>query len=164
MAETRKRQVGRRASRSSDREAVTPKGSKPSSSSAKRVKEQRLEELARGIDTRLVEIELRNKEMAGMHTEAAELMAELKLEKFDVPRVGEHLFVKKKASDKSTIDPRAYYGKVGKDDFYASVSVTKKNAKEHLPEKVIDQISTKVVGEWTGPHYSFKAAGSKKGK
>lgn len=173
MADTArtKRRIGRNKTRANSRGKVTD--DKPNRSRTKKAPpatnskdtealKERLAELAKGIDDRRVEIEVRQTETAAMQAEAKEIMETLNLTEFDVPRVGMHEIVTPMGKKSTKIDVRKFQKKVTKDQFLDSVSVTQKAAKEVLPTKVVEEITDETPGKKGDPVYKFTPAGSKK--
>jgi len=166
MPERKKRPVRRtssatRGSRGKETEAKTRNAKVDDGTKAKK---NRLKQIALAIDERTVEIELRANEMTDLRAEAQVLMKDMKLETFDVPRVGEHKYVATMGRGSSSIDIAKFKKAVGTDVFMASVSVTQKAAKDVLPTKIVDKITTAVKGVMGAPVYSFTLAGAKKKK
>lgn len=158
-----KRQIGsRRRNRSARSEIPNDKKTSTQGCTTKKGKEDRLKELARGIDQRIVDIETRNIEVVALHKQAEALMNELGLQEFYVSRVGTHKIEQKKGNDKHTIDVRKFRKEVTVKEFMDMVTVSKKAAEEVLPKKIINSITDTVTGVMKDPVYSFVPAGSKR--
>ena len=130
MVARRKRQVATSRKRD-DRRRVAAKQEVEKPTDEEAIKE-RLKVIAKGIDSRRVDIELRQNEIAEYEEEAQKLLDELGIDEFNVPRVGTHLFKEKFGRASSTIDVVAFHEHVTEDEFWGSVSVTKKAAEQVL--------------------------------
>lgn len=158
MART-KRQVNNPKARTR-RTKLTPKREETHSTETEELK-QRLDVLARGIDSRRVEIELRTNELAEMQDEAERIMHQLNMNKFEVARVGTHEIYEKMGRASSKIDVEAYWDHCSEEQFFSTVTVTAKAASEVLPSKTIEQITERTPAESKGPAYKFTPAGTK---
>lgn len=95
-------------------------------------------------------------DMKECDTEAAGLMKFLKTDEVHVAGAGTHLFKPGRTNAKNTIDPKGFQKAAGANAFWATVNIPAGEAKKHLGEKELSQITTTVPGGETDPKYSFK--------
>ena len=161
MAEA-KRRVGRRRTRADRTTVPSDSAAKKKKVDTSKQKKERLKELAVQIDRHNVDIEQRAKARSAMQDEAFEIMQELGIKSFDVPRVGTHEVEQKKGNASNTIDTRKFMAAVSEEDFHSSINVVKARAEEVMPKKTLEKITTTVPGKLKDPTYKFTPAGTKK--
>jgi hypothetical protein len=167
MVERTRRRIGRNGPAAGRAKPIVDKIKKVTTTTSKEVDTKKLSDrlvvIARDIDTRNVEIELRAGELVDLKAEAKEILDKMNLTEFDVPRVGTHQILVRNGNKSSTIDMVKFRELVTDDSqFYGAITVTKKAASDVLPAKTLDSITTEVAGKKGAPAYSFVPAGTKK--
>lgn len=95
-------------------------------------------------------------EEAELGTEAAGLMQYLKIDELKVPGCGTHTYAPTKKNSKNVVDPKAFMAAVGENAFYSCVTVPIGEAKKHLGEKELSQITEHTPGGEGPTVYKFK--------
>lgn len=89
-------------------------------------------------------------------TEAAALMKFLKIDELKVPGSGTHEFKPGRKNAKNVVDPKGFMEAAGENAFWMTAQIPIGEAKKHLGEKELSQITTHTPGAETPPVYKFK--------